>query len=172
MSTTPKVQDTFVLDVVNALGTPFRAVVFLPGAPRPNPARAEAEHAHVEFYDRRYPHTEHGQYVSYYRVRSLLDEPVRGGLNLHGGEPAWTIDADTWRLVEAWLRSLPLDDHQPTTTSLVDPRDGLLMRALPFLERLGDFIGNGPANPDRPNSLGARCDLMLDIRQTLRGGTT
>ncbi len=110
MSATPQVQHTFVLDVVTALGTPIRAVVFLPGATdRPNPARAEPDHTHVEFYDRRYPHTVHGQFTGGgYRLRPLLDDPVRGGLNLHGGEPAWTIDADTWRLVDTWLRSLPV----------------------------------------------------------------
>jgi hypothetical protein len=43
----------------------------------------------------------------------------------------------------------------------------LLMRALPMLRRLGDFIGNGEVDPDRPGSLGARCDLIIDIRDAL-----
>lgn len=41
----------------------------------------------------------------------------------------------------------------------------LLERTLPMLERLGDFIGNGPEDPDRPGSHGQRCDLILDIKR-------
>jgi hypothetical protein len=43
----------------------------------------------------------------------------------------------------------------------------LLRRALPMLVRLGDFIGNGPIDPTRRDSLGERCDLIRDIRRSL-----
>lgn len=43
----------------------------------------------------------------------------------------------------------------------------VLTRAVPLLVRLGDFIGNGEINQDREDSLGQRCDLILDIRQLL-----
>jgi hypothetical protein len=43
----------------------------------------------------------------------------------------------------------------------------LLERVLPMLIRLGDFIGNGEIDPDRPDSMGARCDLISDIRNAL-----
>ena len=39
--------------------------------------------------------------------------------------------------------------------------------ALPMLVCLGDFIGNGEVNADRPGSLGARCDLIGDIKSLL-----
>lgn len=39
----------------------------------------------------------------------------------------------------------------------------LFRRVMPMLVRLGDFIGNGPVDPNRPGSLGARCDLIGDI---------
>lgn len=46
----------------------------------------------VEFYDTRYPHTEHGQFVSRYYASTLL--PWEGtGLNLDGGIPDWQLDA-------------------------------------------------------------------------------
>lgn len=41
------------------------------------------------------------------------------------------------------------------------------VRALPLLCRLGDFIGNGPINPNRPDSLGERCDVIGDLRDAL-----
>jgi hypothetical protein len=43
----------------------------------------------------------------------------------------------------------------------------LLRRALPMLIALGDFIRNGRIDPNRPGSLGERCDLILDIRRCL-----
>jgi hypothetical protein len=46
----------------------------------------------------------------------------------------------------------------------------LMQRALPFLVKLGDFIGNGPIDHNRPDgraSLGSRCDLIGDIREFL-----
>jgi hypothetical protein len=36
-----------------------------------------------------------------------------------------------------------------------------------MLCRLGDFIGNGELDSTRPDSLGARCDLIGDIRDLL-----
>lgn len=39
----------------------------------------------------------------------------------------------------------------------------LLRRVLPMLVQLGDYIGNGPIDPARADSLGARCDLIGDI---------
>lgn len=49
----------------------------------------------IEFYDARYPHTEHGQFVSRYYLRTLSEHPVTCGLDLDGSIPAWTIDGDT-----------------------------------------------------------------------------
>jgi len=45
----------------------------------------------------------------------------------------------------------------------------LLARVLPMLVQLGDHIGNGPLDPQRADSLGVRCDLILDIKQALAG---
>lgn len=43
----------------------------------------------------------------------------------------------------------------------------LLTRVLPLLVQLGNFIGNGPIDPERPDSLGVRCDLIGDIKDRL-----
>ena len=36
-----------------------------------------------------------------------------------------------------------------------------------MLEQLGDFIGNGELDPKNPDSLGERCDLILNIKKAL-----
>ena len=43
----------------------------------------------------------------------------------------------------------------------------LLLRTLPLLIRLGDFIDNGPVDPTREESIGLRCDLIGDIKTAL-----
>ena len=66
----------------------------------------------VEFYDRRYPHTQYGQFVSRYYVGTLLGyegfyggEPT-GGLCLDGGNAKeWSVSADGMALVRAYLKA-------------------------------------------------------------------
>ena len=67
----------------------------------------------VEFYDRRYMHTEFGQFVSRYYLSTLYTD--RGGsfvsrqargLDLHGGVPDWSISAEGMTLVYDWLDSV------------------------------------------------------------------
>ncbi len=42
---------------------------------------------------------------------------------------------------------------------------GLLERAIPLLQLLGDYIGNGPLDASRADSMGVRCDLLGDINK-------
>jgi hypothetical protein len=95
------------LDVVAANGVPFRVLFIPPGVAGPNPHRtpADSPHATVEFYDRRYEHTEgYGQFTGgHYFASSLLEQHRFAGLNLQGGVDAWTIDAATMDLVRTWL---------------------------------------------------------------------
>jgi hypothetical protein len=58
----------------------------------------------VEFYDSRYPHTEFGQFVQRYYVETILDGG-ECGLNLHGGEPAWTVSAEDMATVRTYLNN-------------------------------------------------------------------
>ncbi|MFD4474680.1 hypothetical protein ACFWPU_00985 [Streptomyces sp. NPDC058471] len=83
---------TNVMDFQAANGVPFRAVV---------------EGDKVSFYDRRYNHTEHGQFTGgrYYHD-TLLDDAPRlreSGLNLYGGVDSWRVDAKSMDAVLTWL---------------------------------------------------------------------
>lgn len=55
----------------------------------------------VEFYDARYPFTEHGQFVSRYYLSTLKEGPARG-LNLDGGIPAWSVTPENMVEVLDW----------------------------------------------------------------------
>lgn len=89
-----------ILDIESANGVPFR-VVFDPDKGTLNDQGA------VSFFDRRYPLTEHGQFVSdYYRSTLMGDFDGTRGLNLHGGVEEWSVDANNMWLVVQWLRRI------------------------------------------------------------------
>lgn len=50
--------------------------------------------AMVEFYDARYPHTEHGQFISRYYLSTLNERAPGTGLDLDGGIPDWSVTGD------------------------------------------------------------------------------
>lgn len=58
----------------------------------------------VEFYDSRYPHTEHGQFVSRYYASTLLERVRDVGLDLYGGNNDWKIEASEMKTVVDWLK--------------------------------------------------------------------
>jgi hypothetical protein len=58
----------------------------------------------VEFYDARYPHTEHGQFVSRYYAQTLFDyHKPDTGLMLDGGIPDWNVDPAAMQRVLDWV---------------------------------------------------------------------
>lgn len=60
----------------------------------------------VEFYDSRYPHTEHGQFVSRYYLDTILNRDPRFGLSLDGGIEEWTVPAQAMGEVITTLKRL------------------------------------------------------------------
>ncbi len=110
-----------ILDVTAANGVPFRVVLTPVGETPPAGAVNPNTEPTATFYDRRYPHTEHGQFTGgHYTVRSLLGQDrygrrigSRAGLDLHGGVAAWALDQDTAAYVAAWLEN---DGRRPTPT--------------------------------------------------------
>lgn len=57
----------------------------------------------VEFYDTRFQHTEHGQFVSRYHLHTLLQS--NAGLDLQGGVDSWSIDSKSMEKVRKFLDS-------------------------------------------------------------------
>lgn len=101
------------LDVISRRGTltvPFR-VLFSTDGKHPNHQAADKYNTDgkplVEFYDRRYPHTPDGQFVSRYYLETLLASGPSGGtFVLDGGVDDWCVDGETWAFLIAWLSRL------------------------------------------------------------------
>ena len=60
----------------------------------------------IEFYDPRYQHTPHGQFVSRYSVSAILGN--NGSLWLYGGEPDWHVNADDMAEIRVWLSKMEI----------------------------------------------------------------
>ena len=60
----------------------------------------------IEFYDPRYQHTPHGQFISRYNVSTIMDHT--GGLWLYGGVDEWTVSQDDMREIRVWLHKLEI----------------------------------------------------------------
>lgn len=56
----------------------------------------------VEFYDKRYNFTPHGQFVTRYFAVTLT-ERGENGLDLYGGEPNWKVDSFSMNRVKDFL---------------------------------------------------------------------
>ena len=61
--------------------------------------------AMVEFYDRRYMHTNYGQFIGRYYLETLLERNIVG-LCLDGGVPSWSLSAHDFAQVHAWLKEV------------------------------------------------------------------
>lgn len=57
----------------------------------------------VEFYDARYPDTDHGQFISRYYITTLLEGNENKGICLEGSEPDWNIEDQDMNKVKEWL---------------------------------------------------------------------
>ncbi len=97
---------TFAIDVVTEAGVPFKVRAIPAGSPA-MPLHEDTRFGVVMFYDRRsYADTDNGQRVRSYRLDTLMNPPVTGGLDLHIGSHDWAIDAQTMIVINRWLENL------------------------------------------------------------------
>lgn len=84
----------------------FFRVIFVPKSEsRPNFYSEEAANEDtVLFYDRRYPHTPDGEFITSYYATTLLDSHLKiNGLNLYGGEPDWIVNPSSMEFILEWV---------------------------------------------------------------------
>ena len=92
------------LDIVSN-GIPFRVRILISGDRYGlNEALTLDGQPQVEFYDRRYMHTRHGQFVTRYYVSTILDSAFGFGLVLQGDVPSWRVEAAEMAQVKEWLK--------------------------------------------------------------------
>lgn len=101
-------------DFIAGNGVPMRVRIIYKGDAygRDGCIVAESDMPLVEFYDRRYDHTEHGQFISRYYLKSLLDRGY-GGLLLDGGVPAWQVSADNMSRTVLPLLAAAMREEKP-----------------------------------------------------------
>lgn len=112
-------EQTHSMDIINNRGRRF-TVVFAPSGYRYQTKVMESGPL-VEFYDsthrdngdrchlpgnRRLDWSMFGQFVSGYDLGTMLTRDRSFGLNLYGGEEAWSLDAHTMLTVHMWLEQI------------------------------------------------------------------
>lgn len=90
------------LAIAGATGVPMLAVLLPEGSEYGRTGALIAEADLVEFYDSRFPHCEHGQFISRYYLHTLQGRTHGQGINLDGGVADWRIDGATADKVTAW----------------------------------------------------------------------
>lgn len=96
--------------VKNAEGVPFNVRLLPAGGKYGLSGKLVADKPMVEFYDARYHHTGHGQFIARYYVSTLLEfsgalQARTGGLVLNASVPGWTLDSAALIHVLEWLAS-------------------------------------------------------------------
>jgi hypothetical protein len=111
-TTRNKIMSNSITFTNNDNGITFKAVMIYEGDRygRDN-CLINDEEALVEFYDTRFPHTKHGQFISRYFAKTLIGEceysygDISNGMNLDGGIPSWTISAKNGQAVVDWIKA-------------------------------------------------------------------
>jgi len=100
-----------ITSVVNDKGTPFNVVAILPDANYglDDCLRNESGEILIEFYDARYKHDKHGQFISRYYLKTLLEGEA--GILLEGSVQEWFIDNAAMEIVRRSLVALQNGDQ-------------------------------------------------------------
>ena len=96
------------LYILNDEHTTYVVRIIQPGQKFGRTNSLTAEHCLVEFYDTRYDFDPYGQFVSAYRLKTLLDRG-EGGLCLDGGVAQWTVTVTNMKKLRTWLELFHLE---------------------------------------------------------------
>ncbi|GEM_PF-2632201 len=109
--------DSDIFRVTNGEGRTFNVNLIRPGEPDRHGGRGQWQNPTmpiVEFYDAAYEgDSRFGPYGQFtggrYYVSDFLEHPKGVGLALHGGVPAWRLEAAAIVEVQKWLRATSLE---------------------------------------------------------------
>lgn len=93
-----------IMDFVSS-GIPFRTVIIEQGDKYGlnNVLTNNNRDPIIQFFDRRFNHSENGQFISSYYMHTLLNHNPNNGLCLQGGVLDWNISMTGMALVVNWL---------------------------------------------------------------------
>ena len=83
-----------IFDLTTQEVTPFRVRLVMNGEKygREDCLTHDKNEPLVEFFDKRYPHTPNGQFVSRYFLETIMN--ITNGLNLDGGVSDWVVSKE------------------------------------------------------------------------------
>ena len=112
-----------IFDIPTKEITPFRIRVVMSGENygRDDCLTHEGSEPLVEFFDKRFPHTPNGQFVSRYYLETIMN--ISDGLNLDGGVDAWKVSKEGISFVQEKLKELiPTEVEKYTQPKVSKPK--------------------------------------------------
>ncbi len=112
-----------IFDIPTKEITPFRIRVVMSGESygRDDCLTHEGSEPLVEFFDKRFPHTPNGQFVSRYYLETVVK--ISDGLNLDGGVDAWKVSKEGIDFVQEKLKELiPIEVEKYTQPKVSKPK--------------------------------------------------
>ena len=112
-----------VFDIPTKEITPFRIRVVMSGESygKDDCLTHERSEPLVEFFDKRFPHTPNGQFVSRYYLETVVK--MSNGLNLDGGVDAWKVSKEGIDFVQEKLKELiPIEVEKYTQHKVSKPK--------------------------------------------------
>ena len=112
-----------IFDIPTKEITPFRIRVVMSGENygRDDCLTHEGSEPLVEFFDKRFPHTPNGQFVSRYYLETVVK--ISDGLNLDGGVDAWKVSKEGIDFVQEKLKELiPIEVEKYTQPKVSKPK--------------------------------------------------
>ena len=112
-----------IFDIPTKEITPFRIRVVMSGENygRDDCLNHEKSEPLVEFFDKRFPHTPNGQFVSRYYLETIMN--ISDGLNLDGGVDAWKVSKEGIYFVKEKLKELiPTEVEKYTQPKVLKPK--------------------------------------------------
>lgn len=106
-----------ILILTNIGHAPLLARLVEPGDPFGLNFQMVAEGAIVEFYDTKFQHTDFGQFISRYSLRTLLENPEPTGINLYGGVSPWILTPHEHVRLMQWLKTVAAQ-YIPSSTEM------------------------------------------------------
>ena len=112
-----------VFDITTQEVTPFRVRLVMNGESygKDDCLTHEGSEPLVEFFDKRFPHTPNGQFVSRYYLETVVK--MSNGLNLDGGVDAWKVSKEGIDFVQEKLKELiPIEVEKYTQHKVSKPK--------------------------------------------------
>jgi len=153
-----------IAEFTNPMGIKFNVVICRAGETYASGAVNNYGYDLITFYDARYNHCEHGQYVAAYAIETIMT--AEHGIRLQGGVDEWVASLENIFAVKAAITKFLCGDSIDNKKSMVIDELGALADFRFVTSALFAAISNGNYDnhiSDFEGSISSCADMLLDL---------